>query len=186
MLGNASVKDWLVTPPARGRAALLCGLLAVIVPTAVRMSVDGLVTGFAVTPYVPFMLLSAILLVWNQAAVVALTSAIIADALFIGPRGQLLEGPSDLIVVGIFAVAASMVIGFVQIVRNVISDMRMRAKPGNSSGGIVFSLEKGEAWASWYGANTPICLGPEGEVAEMMKDFLAQRELGKRLMGQCR
>jgi hypothetical protein len=189
MLGNASARDWLTTPPIRGRAAFLCGLLAVVVPTSVRMFVDGHVTGFAVTPYVPFMLLSAILLVWNQAVVVALSSAAIADALFVGTRGQMFEGPSDLIVIGIFVVAAAMMIGFVHYVRNVIADLRTRSTRTRLSaapGGIIFSLEKGEAWASWYGGETPICLGPEDEVAEMMRDFLAQRELGKRLMGQRR
>ena len=48
-------------------------------------------------------------------------------------------------------------------------------------GGIVFSLEKGQVWASWYGQGPPVLLGSQRKVGEMMKDFLAQEELARRL-----
>ena len=51
----------------------------------------------------------------------------------------------------------------------------------SSAGGIVFSLEKGEVWASWYGHGAPVHLGSQRKVSEMMEDFLAQVEVGKRL-----
>ena len=35
--------------------------------------------------------------------------------------------------------------------------------------------------ASWPGAGAPVRMGPEDEVAEMMHDFLAQRELANAL-----
>ena len=50
-----------------------------------------------------------------------------------------------------------------------------------SLGGIVFSLERGEVWASWYGNAPPVLLGSQRKVSEMMQDFLKQEELGKRL-----
>jgi len=50
-----------------------------------------------------------------------------------------------------------------------------------SLGGIVFSLEKGQVWASWYGQGPPVLLGSQRKVGEMMKDFLAQEELARRL-----
>jgi hypothetical protein len=56
-------------------------------------------------------------------------------------------------------------------------------KPHRDSGGLVFSLEKGEVWASWYGQDVPVRLGSQRKVAEMMEDFLAQEQLGKRLNG---
>jgi hypothetical protein len=53
-----------------------------------------------------------------------------------------------------------------------------------SAGGIVFSLEKGEVWASWYGQGAPVLLGSQRKVSEMMSDYLAQERLGKRLSGE--
>jgi hypothetical protein len=47
--------------------------------------------------------------------------------------------------------------------------------------GIVFRLEDGEAWASWYGVDAPVRLGSPDEAVPMMEDFLARVELGKRL-----
>ena len=49
------------------------------------------------------------------------------------------------------------------------------------SGGIIFSLEGGRVWASWPGTDSNVVLGTKDEVAEMMRDFLAQVELGERL-----
>ena len=49
--------------------------------------------------------------------------------------------------------------------------------------GIIFSLEKGEVWASWHGSGPPMRLGSQERVEAMMEDFLAQGELGKRLTG---
>jgi hypothetical protein len=46
---------------------------------------------------------------------------------------------------------------------------------------IVFSLEDGQVWASWYGREMPVHLGPETDVVPMMQDFLAQFELGRKL-----
>jgi signal transduction histidine kinase len=54
---------------------------------------------------------------------------------------------------------------------------------GDPASGIVFSLEDGDAWASWPGSSAPLRLGQQDDVAEMMRDFLAQIELGKRFGG---
>jgi len=51
-------------------------------------------------------------------------------------------------------------------------------------GGIVFSLEQDQVWASWYGQGAPVRLGSRRKVADMMEDFLAQEELAKRLNGE--
>jgi hypothetical protein len=48
--------------------ALLCGIFAVALPTAIRAAIDGVVTGCEFTPYLPFVLFSAILLRWWKVA----------------------------------------------------------------------------------------------------------------------
>jgi hypothetical protein len=49
---------------------------------------------------------------------------------------------------------------------------------------IIFSLEGGEVWVSWYGHSSRIALGTEAHVTEMMRDFLAQCEVGARLRNE--
>lgn len=51
--------------------------------------------------------------------------------------------------------------------------------------GIVFSLRDGLVWASWPDTEISVRLGRHDMVASMMRDFLAQDALGKRL-GACR
>ncbi len=178
MLGKSILKKWLAGHPFSGRAALLVGILAVAIPTAVRASVVGVVGGIPVTTYIPFVLAAAVLAGWWTASLVAIASAAMGDVLFVGPPLQFLEGPEDIFVVGVFLLACAAIIGFVQIVRSILSD---REAEKEKTSGIIFSLEGGEAWASSPELGRRVRLGPQAEVAEMMEDLLAQLEVGERL-----
>jgi len=167
----------------KGNLAFMWALLAVLVPTAIRLSVDGQVSGVAVTPYLPFIVLSAVTLAWWQAGLVALASALIGDALFIGVPNRILEGPSDLFAVGAFLVAAGLIIAVVQVVREMMADGHRGGINGEVTNGIIFSLRDGEAWASWKTDPWAVRLGPQEEVAAMMEDFLAQIKVAERLNG---
>jgi hypothetical protein len=46
---------------------------------------------------------------------------------------------------------------------------------------VVFSLLDGLVWASWPGKDISVELGHCSVVADVMRDFLAQCELGERL-----
>jgi len=185
-MNRAEMKRWLLSPSVTGYRALLWCLLAVAIPATFRISVDELVTGVAVTPFFPSVLLAAIFMGARYAAVVTIASATIADAFFIGPPLELFEGPSDLIALGIFLFASAMIISFVQLVRVLLTDANQPERTPWSKGSIVFSLEKGQAWAGWHGERSRVRLGPQEEVAEMMEDFLAQVELGKYLNSKAR
>lgn len=177
----AGLIRWLQAPPATGRLALLCGIFAVAIPTLIRAAIDGVVTGCEFTPYLPFVLLSAILLRWWQASAVALASVAILGGLFMGPPSVFLASECFLSSSGIFLASSAMMIGAVMLIRGVFAAIQRRDE---SAGGIVFSLEKEEVWASWYGSGPPVRLGSQKRVEEMMEDFLAQGELGKRLTGK--
>jgi len=180
MIG-ARFSKWLQAPFLTGRVALLCAIVAVGLPTAVRAAVNGVVTGCEFAPYLPFVLLCAILLRWWQAGAVALSSVAILGGLFGGPPSHDLS--CFLSAAGMFLGASAMMIFIAVLVRHAITTIQNRVtdKP---SGGIVFSLEKGEVWASWYGDGRPVRLGPQTMVSHMMEDFLAQSELGDRLTGK--
>jgi hypothetical protein len=79
---------------------------------------------------------------------------------------------------GIFLAASAGMIAIAVLVRQVIAALQ---RPDDTSGGIIFSLEKGEVWASWYGHGQPVRLGNQQTVANMMDDFLKQEQLATRL-----
>ena len=167
---------WLRALPLGGWPAVACAFAAVALPTAVRAGVSGVVTGCEFTPYLPFVLFSAIVLRPWLAGSVALASTAIMGGLFEGLHG--LHLPCFASAAAIFLAASAAMIGVAVVGRRVLLSLLQRH--GNS-GGLVFSLEKGDVWASWYGHDAPVRLGSQRKVAEMMEDFLAQVQLGKRL-----
>jgi len=170
---------WLQAPFVTGWSAFFCGIGAVALPTIIRVSVNGVVTGCEFTPYLPFVLLSAILLGWRQASAVALASAAVFSGLFVVPPNEFIERSCALSAVGMFLAASAMIIGIVIVVRRAMAGIL--SHPDGASGGVIFSLEEGQVWASWYGQGPPVCLGSRKRVGKMMEDFLAQEELAKRL-----
>lgn len=167
-------------PVLMGPLAVLGGIAAVALPTIVRASVNGTVTGCEFTPYLPFVLLAALLLGWWQAAIVASVSVAILGGFLIGLNARSFETACFLSGAGVFLASSAMIIGIVVALRRAIVAFDRRGAD-EASGGIVFSLEKGQVWASWYGQWPPLLLGSRRRVAEMMKDFLAQEELASRL-----
>jgi len=156
-------------------------LTAVAIPTSIRAAMSGHVTGCEFTPYLPFVLLSAIFLRGWQAAAVALTSVAIMGGLF---QGSLVHLTSCFIPsAGMFLASSALMIGVAVVMRRVVAALQNRDSD-ESAGGIVFSLEQDQVWASWYGQGAPVRLGSRRKVADMMEDFLAQEELAKRLNGE--
>jgi hypothetical protein len=180
---RAGLTRWVQAPPVTGPLALLGMGLAVALPTAIRAAVDGVVTGCEFTPYLPFVLLSAILMRWWHAGAVAVISVAVLGGLFFGPMVDPHGMACFLSGAGIFLASAAMMIAVVVGARRVFGAMLSRGTD-ESSGGIVFSLDQGKVWASWYGQGPPVLLGSQRKVSGMMKDFLAQEELGKRLTGR--
>jgi hypothetical protein len=178
---QAGFHRWLLTPLVTGRLAFLCGVAAVALPTMVRAAVSGVVTGCEFTPYLPFVLITALALGWWQAGAVALASAAILGGLFFGPTEQYFTSSCFMSGAAIFLASSAMMIGIVVLLRRTIAAIQKR---GASDGGVVFSLQDDQVWASWYDQGPPVRLGTEGNVSAMMTDFLAQVELGKRLTGR--
>jgi hypothetical protein len=52
---------------------------------------------------------------------------------------------------------------------------------GDATTAIIFSFADGFVWASWPGTAAKVRLGRHENVTAMMRDFLAQSELGERL-----
>lgn len=170
------VKKWLVVS-STGKSALLVAVLAIALPTVLRVSLDGMVLGTGLLLYFPFVTLAAFLLEWKAATIVMLVSALAADWLFSGPHHRLFEEPADLFEVAMFLSGSTLIIALARAIRTTFGDLIGPA----SKSGVFFSLEGDQAWASWPEAGFHLRLGPQEEVAGMMKDFLAQCELAERL-----
>lgn len=157
---------------------MLIAVGAVALPTAIRAAVSGTVTGCEFTPYLPFVFLCAVLIRWWQAGIVALACIAVLGGLLGGsPAARL---PCFIPAAGIFIASSAVMIGIANLIRRTIEFVRCDPVD-DSAGGIVFSLEKGEVWASWYGHGLPVRLGTQRKVSEMMEDFLAQAKVAKRL-----
>lgn len=180
---RAGLTRWVQAPPVTGPLALLGVVVAVAIPTAIRAAIDGVVTGCEFTPYLPFVLLSAILMRWWHAGAVAVASVAVLGGLFFGPLVDPHGMACFLSGAGIFLASAAVMIAVVVLARRVCAAMLNRGAD-ESPGGIVFSLDQGKVWASWYGQGPPVLLGSQRKVSVMMEDFLAQEELGKRLTGR--
>ena len=174
------LRKWLVATPITGKTALIFPVAAVGLPTIYRLSFNGMVMGVGYCPYLPFVLLSAVLLGWRQAAVIALVSVAVADVLFVGTRYEIVESPTDMLGDFGFLVASAAIIALVHAVRTAFEDL---VGP-TADGAVFFSLKDAQAWASWPKSGYHVRLGPQDDVTEMMKDFIAQVELGKRLTNQ--
>jgi hypothetical protein len=175
---RAQAARLLGTPVAKGWAAILCVVAAVAVPTVIRAAVNGAVTGCEFTPYLPFVLVSAIMLRWWQAAFVAVASVCIMGGLF---QGSLLNPVACFIpAAGMFIASSAAMIGATVLGRRLVASF-LNHDLDEAKGGAVFSVENGEVWVSWYGQGSPLRLGTQAKVSEMMRDYLAQEKIAKRL-----
>lgn len=176
---NAGLTRWLQAPLATGWLALLCGITAVALPTIIRAAVSGVVTGCEFTPYLPFVLISAILLSWWQASAVALISVAILGGFFIAPAESLM---AQCFISGaaIFLASSATMIGIVVLIRRQFAVTQLRGMDA-SNGGVIFSLDEDGVWASWRGSGPPLRLGSQNRVEAMMADFLAQGDFARSL-----
>lgn len=173
----ALLKKWLVVTPQAGKPALVVAVVAILLPTMLQLSLGGTAWGAGLLVYFPFVMLAAVLLDWKAATIIMLASALLADWLFGGPHHRLLQQPADVFELAMFLSGSTVIIALVQANR---TTFRQLVGP-TCKGGTFFSLGEGQAWASWPEAGFHLRLGPQDEVASMMRDFLAQLEVAQRL-----
>jgi hypothetical protein len=179
VIRTALLASILVAPPLTGIFAPIASVVALAVPTAVLQLDHALPAGACCTTYFPFVLLTALLAGPIYASLVGIASAGLADALFMGPRYQLLETPMSDFGVVASLISFALIIGCISLYRWIIA--RNARTEVRSASGVIFSLEDGVALASLPGGRR-VPLGPEHEVADMMRDFLAQCEVADRLL----
>jgi hypothetical protein len=183
MLKDGFLKKTLQRPPLTGAAAILFGLAAVVVPTLIHDVVRSSGTGLAFIVYVPSVVLAALFMRSWQAAFVAFACATAGDWFFLEQSDRITFSASDLIGVPVFLASSALIIGVVRAINSFVHEYFL---PSATPDKVIFSEEKGHAWAHWHSDRPSLPLGPHDEVAEMMEDYLAQVELGHRLTGKAR
>ena len=177
---RASIMRWLQAPPLSGPLSVLCGFYLVALPTGIRWLIDSVVSGCELTAYLPFVLIAALLMKPWHAGAVGFASLGLFGAFIMKEPSQHLASQCFLSSAGIFLASSAAMIGVVNLIRRVFAAMQNRGAD-ESPGGIVFSLERGQVWASWYGQGPPVLLGSQKKVSGMMDDFLRQETFARRL-----
>lgn len=177
------LRSWFVLPPLRGKWVILWIIISLPVATVIRslMHCQSAI-GECCAPFFVFVLLSAILLGSRAAIVAALVSVAVSVLLYSQEAHQMrMAGDSEFWGAMLFLLYCLLIVFTVEFVRRSFARFSRLASVKETSSGVIFSLEGGQAWASWPGSPSPVRLGPESEVTEMMHDFIAQVELGKRM-----
>src|SRR5438045_8388026 len=87
----------LLAPPATGTRALFYGIVLIAIPTVIRLLLGFIIDRLPFIPYIPFVIVGAMVLSWQYAAATAIMSWLVADLLFTEPRYQLSFGPYELV-----------------------------------------------------------------------------------------
>jgi hypothetical protein len=142
------------------------------------------VIGECCTPFFMFVLLTSILFGWGAGILSVLASVLVSTWIDSMRHVHAMHMPSGIAEIGeliLFAATCAAIIASVELVRRAVSKFARIPNPNEWSSGVIFSLEQGQAWASWPGQPLPVRLGPQHEVAAMMEDFLAQIDVARRL-----
>ena len=172
--------NWLFAPPLKGRAAWAVTGAALAIPTFLRDTIPPHLMDQGCTTFIPFVLATSILCGWRFATLVALGSVVSCHFIMAGMPLDFHVSRAQVEGYGVFLASSALMIAIIRLFRAAASrSLRQAGAKGNEKG-VVFSLDGGEAWASWYGVDAPVRLGPRDQVVNMMEDFIKQVELGKR------
>lgn len=87
--------------------AVLWAGAAVVIPTLIRLCLDGVVSGVPFLTYVPFVAAAAMFLGWRSAMIVTALSTLAGASLFVDTRFELFESTSEVMSALVFVIAAS-------------------------------------------------------------------------------
>ena len=180
------LRSWFIEPPLSGKLAALWILLSLPLAMLIRSTMDCPdAIGECCTPLIILVMLTAVLLGSVGAGAVAVLAAVASLLVSSnqGTHGQMAMATEGGEVWGmaLYVLYCVAVIAAVELTRRTFARHSRYSSPNESSSGIIFSVEQGQAWASWPGNPLPVRLGPAPEVTTMMQDFILQAELAHRL-----
>lgn len=113
----------------RSHPARLAGaVFAVAAPTLLRLAIDGGSGGVPFATYFPAIMLAALFLGWEYAALTAVASAIVAKRLFIGGPTLFESDWEFLVIAGIYVASVTLLIAMVETMRRTLVQLETHAK----------------------------------------------------------
>ena len=175
------LRSWFVRPPLAGKWAAIWILLTLPIAILIRSTMQCPdPVGECCTPFLVLTLVTAVLLGSLSAIAAAVAAAVVSYLLFAPTQGlHVGHDGGEFWGLLLYFLFSGAVIWSVDFTRRTFARYS-RVGGEESSSGIIFSSEEGQAWVSWPGNSSPVRLGPDGEVSEMMQDFIAQVHLGRR------
>jgi len=173
-------KNWLFAPPLRGAPAWAVTVASIVIPTFIRLNMLPDVDDQTCTIFFPFVLATSILCGWRYASVVIISTAIACNTILMGAPYRFHFTRAEFEGIGTYVAYSVFMIAVIRLFRGAAARSLRQAGAKSNGKGVVFSLDRGEAWASWYGVDAPVRLGPRDQVVHMMEDFIKQVELGKK------
>lgn len=174
-------KSWLFAPPVCGPWAVAVAVAGIAIPTIIRLAMVPGIDDQACTVFCPFVLAVSILCGWRYALATAVGSAIACNTILMGVPYRFHLERSEIEGLSTFLGYSVFLILVVRLFRLTAARSLRQAGARERVSGVVFSLDEGQAWASWYGVDAPVRLGPANEVIPMMEDFIAQANVAMRL-----
>ena len=110
-------KSWLFRPPLYGTCAVALSVLAVALPTVIRLGMSPQMDDQACTIFCPFVLVTTILCGWRYALAVAVGSAISCNTILMGTPYTFHLQYSEIEVLSTFVGYSALVIFVVELFR---------------------------------------------------------------------
>lgn len=174
-------KNWLFREPVRGGWAVVFAIGGIAIPTMIRLMMSPGIDDESCTIFCPFVLTVSILCGWRYALATAVGSAVACNTILMGWPYRFHFSRPEIEGLSTFLGYSAFMISVVWLFRTTAARSLRQAGAQERVSGVVFSLDDGQAWASSYGVDAPVRLGPVEDVIPMMEDFIAQVDVSRRL-----
>ena len=109
--------------PHSAAASLGWTAVAVVVPTLLRLAIDGGRSGVPFVTYFPAVVLVALFLGWRYGALAAALSAVVARLLFMGEGPRLIESPGGVAILGVFVLSCVVLVSIGEALRRTFAEL---------------------------------------------------------------
>lgn len=123
----AGVRRAMLAPRSHPMRLIGAGL-AILLPTLLRLAIDGGTGGVPFVTYFPAIMLAALFLGWEYAALTVVGSAIVAKRMFMGGPSLLDSNWQFLTMAGLYFLSCALLIAMVETMRRTLVQLEAQAK----------------------------------------------------------
>src|SRR5947208_10992946 len=128
-------------------------IAGIAIPTLIRLAMVPGVDDETCTLFCPFVLIVSILCGWRYATATSIGGAIACNTILMGWPYRFHFTRAEVEGLGTFIAYSFMLITVVWMFRTTAARSLRQAGAKARAEGLVFSMDNGQAWASWYGVD---------------------------------